>query len=48
VVGRFDGHGVPVLSVLTLDDLIGFSTGVRSEDDLRRLEEYRAKYLAQD
>jgi len=40
--------GVPVLSVLTLDDLIGFSTGVRSEDDLRRLEEYRAKYLAQD
>ncbi|KAI9874069.1 MAG: orotate phosphoribosyltransferase [Pleopsidium flavum] len=40
--------GVPVLSVLTLDDLIDFSRDVRSEDDSRRMEEYRAKYLAQD
>ena len=40
--------GVPVLPVLTLDDLIGFSKEERNPKDLKRLEEYRAKYVPQD
>ena len=41
-------YGIPVLSILTLDDIIGGLKGRSSEEDIRRLEEYRAKYKASD
>lgn len=41
-------YGIPVLSILTLDDVIGGLRGVGSEEDIRRMEEYRAKYKASD
>jgi orotate phosphoribosyltransferase len=40
--------GIPVLAILTLDDIMSFAKETGSEDDLRRLEEYRAKYKASD
>jgi orotate phosphoribosyltransferase len=33
----------PVLSILSLNDIIGGLRGLGSEEDTRRLEEYRAK-----
>ncbi|KAK5162577.1 phosphoribosyltransferase-like protein [Cryomyces antarcticus] len=41
-------YGVPVLSILTLNDIIAGLTGIGSEEDIRRMEEYRAKYKASD
>jgi len=41
-------YGVPVLSIVTLDDLIDGLTGMGTEEDVRRLEEYRARYRASD
>ncbi|KAF2452733.1 phosphoribosyltransferase-like protein [Lineolata rhizophorae] len=41
-------YGIPVLSILTLDDVIEFLKGLGTEEDLKRLEEYRAKYKASD
>lgn len=39
-------YGVPVLSIITLDDLIGLLRGMGSEEDMKRLEEYKARYRA--
>jgi len=41
-------YGIPVLSILTLDDIIEGLKGSGSEEDIRRMEEYRAKYKASD
>jgi orotate phosphoribosyltransferase len=41
-------YGIPVLAILTLDDVIEFLRGLGSEDDLKRLDEYREKYRASD
>jgi orotate phosphoribosyltransferase len=41
-------YGIPVLSILTLDDVIGGLKGIGSEEDVRRIEEYRTKYKASD
>lgn len=41
-------YGIPVLSILTLNDIIGGLKGIHSADDIKRLEEYRAKYKASD
>lgn len=40
--------GVPVLAVLTLDDLIGFAGGERSQEELERLRAYRERYIARE
>ncbi|MCJ1464510.1 orotate phosphoribosyltransferase [Pseudocyphellaria aurata] len=39
-------YGVPVLSIVTLDDLIGLLRGMGGEKDMERLEEYKARYRA--
>jgi orotate phosphoribosyltransferase len=36
------------LAILTLDDVVEYLRGLGSEDDLRRLDEYREKYRASD
>jgi orotate phosphoribosyltransferase len=41
-------YGIPVLSILTLNDIIGGLKGNLSEEDIRRMEQYRAKYKASD
>jgi len=41
-------YGVPVLSILTLNDIIGGLRGIGPEEDIRRMGEYRAKYKASD
>lgn len=41
-------YGVPVLSIVTLDDLVGLLRGKGDEGDLKRLEGYREKWLATD
>lgn len=41
-------YGVPVLSIVTLDDLVGLLRWKGDEGDLRRLEDYRANWLAKD
>ncbi|MCJ1224395.1 orotate phosphoribosyltransferase [Toensbergia leucococca] len=41
-------YGVPVLNILTLDDLIDGLKSMGSEDDLERLEKYKARYRASD
>jgi orotate phosphoribosyltransferase len=41
-------YGIPVLSILTLDDVIGGLRSIGSEEDVKRMEEYRAKYKASD
>ena len=40
--------GVPVLSIVSLDDLIGLLNERGSEDDIKRLEEYRKIYGTTD
>jgi len=40
--------GVPVLAVLTLEDLIEGVKGLASEDEVNGMEEYRRKYGASD
>ena len=42
------GVGVPVLAVLTLDDLIGFVETKETSGLEERLREYRAKYVARE
>ncbi|KAH7070956.1 phosphoribosyltransferase-like protein [Paraphoma chrysanthemicola] len=41
-------YGIPVLAILTLDDIVAYLRGLGSEDDLKRLDEYRARYKASD
>jgi len=41
-------YGIPVISILNLDDVVEFLKSMGSEEDLRRLEEYRVKYKATD
>lgn len=40
--------GIPVLSILTLDDVVEYLKTLGTEEDLKRLEDYRAKYKASD
>lgn len=37
-------YGVPVLSIVTLDDLIGRLRAIGSEEDMKRVEEYKKMY----
>ncbi|QSZ34061.1 hypothetical protein DSL72_005641 [Monilinia vaccinii-corymbosi] len=41
-------YGIPVLSILTLDDIIGGLKDIASEENIKNMEEYRAKYKASD
>jgi orotate phosphoribosyltransferase len=41
-------YGIPVIAILTLDDLVEYLRGTGSEEDMKRLEEYREKYQAKD
>ena len=39
-------YGIPVLAILTLDDIMIYLKRLGGEEDLKRLDEYRAKYQA--
>ncbi|KAF1987517.1 orotate phosphoribosyltransferase [Aulographum hederae CBS 113979] len=41
-------YGIPVMAILTLDDIIEYMKATGTEDDLRRLNDYRTKYKASD
>ncbi|KAK3209361.1 hypothetical protein GRF29_69g1529044 [Pseudopithomyces chartarum] len=41
-------YGIPVLAILTLDDVIEYWRGLGSADDVKRMDEYREKYRASD
>jgi orotate phosphoribosyltransferase len=41
-------YNIPVLSILNLNDIIGGLRELGSKEDIRRLEENRAKYKATD
>lgn len=41
-------HGVPVIACLTLDDIVEGYKAKGSEEEIRRLEEYRERYRASD
>lgn len=41
-------YGIPIFSILTLDDIVEGMKGFASEEDIRRTEEYREKYKASD
>ena len=41
-------YGIPVLAILTLDDVVEYLRSLGSEEDLKKLDEYRAKYKASD
>jgi orotate phosphoribosyltransferase len=41
-------YGIPVLTILTLDDVVEYLRSLGGEEDLKRLDEYRAKYKASD
>lgn len=41
-------YGIPVLSILTLDDIVTYLTGMGTREQVKSLEEYRAKYKASD
>jgi orotate phosphoribosyltransferase len=41
-------YGIPVLAILTLDDIIGGLRQGGKEEDIKSMEEYRAKYKASD
>lgn len=41
-------YDIPVLAILTLDDVVEYLRGLGSAEDLKRLDEYRAKYRASD
>jgi len=41
-------YGIPIIAVLTLDDIIEGVKGIISEDEIKRVEEYRTKYKASD
>jgi len=40
-------YEIPVLAILTLDDIVEYLKGLRTEDDLKRLE-YQNKYKTTD
>jgi len=41
-------YGIPVMAILTLDNIVQYMKAIGTEDDLRRVEEYREKYKATD
>lgn len=41
-------YGIPILSILTLDDVVEYLKTLGTEEDLKRLEDYRARYKASD
>jgi orotate phosphoribosyltransferase len=41
-------YGIPIVAILTLDDIFAGLKGIATEDDLKRIDEYRAKYGARD
>lgn len=41
-------YGVPIIAVLTLDDILQGIKGIVSEDDIKKTEEYGVKYRATD
>ncbi|KAK3369011.1 orotate phosphoribosyltransferase-like protein [Lasiosphaeria ovina] len=41
-------YGIPIIAILTLDDIIEGLKVLGSEDDIKKTEEYRAKYKATD
>jgi len=41
-------YGLPIFAILTLDDIIEGAKGLASEEDIKRTEEYRAKFKASD
>ncbi|KAL2153118.1 hypothetical protein VTH82DRAFT_4273 [Thermothelomyces myriococcoides] len=41
-------YRVPIFAILTLDDIIQGIKGIASEEDIKRTEQYRAKYKATD
>jgi orotate phosphoribosyltransferase len=41
-------YGIPVLAILTLDDVVKYLRSLGGEEDLKKLDEYRAKYKASD
>jgi orotate phosphoribosyltransferase len=41
-------YGIPILTILTLDDIINGMKSFASADDVKRTEEYRTKYKARD
>jgi orotate phosphoribosyltransferase len=41
-------YSLPVIAILTLDDIIGGSKGKISDEDVKRMEEYKAKYKPSD
>ena len=41
-------YGIPIFAILTLDDIIEGMRGLASPEDVKKTEEYRAKYKATD
>ncbi len=41
-------YGIPILAVLTVDDIIEGVKGIVLEDDIKKAEEYQAKYAPSD
>jgi orotate phosphoribosyltransferase len=41
-------YGIPVLAILTLDDIVKHLKTLGTPEDVKRLEEYRARYKATD
>ena len=41
-------YGIPVLSILQLDDLVEYLRSSGREEDIKKMDEYRAKYKASD
>lgn len=41
-------YGVETASIVTLDDLIALLRGKEDDGNIKRLEEYRSRYLASD
>ncbi|KAL1883802.1 hypothetical protein VTK73DRAFT_8338 [Phialemonium thermophilum] len=41
-------YNIPIFAILTLDDIIAGMGSFATPDDIRRIEEYRAKYKATD
>ena len=41
-------YGLPIIAILTLDDIIAGVKGIVSDEDVRRTEEYRTKYKASE
>ena len=41
-------YGIPVLAILTLDDVVEYLRSLGSNEDLKRLDEYRERYRASE